>query len=64
MEHDYMTVAGMAEKLHVSEGTVRRYASLGIIGRYQPGGPGAAVRYYLIDNPKEEFRHEDGRCEH
>ena len=45
----YYTPAEMAEKLRVSIPTVRRYAALNIIGSYQPGGKGAAVRYYLLE---------------
>ncbi|MBQ3370078.1 MAG: helix-turn-helix domain-containing protein [Mogibacterium sp.] len=45
----YKTVDEMAKHLRVSPSTVRVYADKGILGRWQPGGKGCAVRYYELE---------------
>ena len=44
----------MSEYLNVHPNTVRSYADKGLIGREQLGGKGHAVRYYLLEERKEE----------
>ena len=49
-----MTVEQMSNYLNVHPNTVRAYADKGLIGREQIGGKNHAVRYYLLEEGKED----------
>ncbi len=39
----------MTKYLKISLNTLRDYADKGLIGKWQPGGKGCAVRYYELE---------------
>lgn len=47
-----MTAKQMTKYLQISICTLREYADKGLIGVWQPGGKGCAVRYYELENPQ------------
>ena len=44
------TAEEMTKHLKISLNTLRDYADKGLIGKWQPGGKGCAVRYYELED--------------
>lgn len=49
-----MTAKQMMKYLQIGQSTLRSYAERGLIGVWQPGGKNCAVRYYELEEEKNE----------
>lgn len=49
MAKKLMTAEQMQKHLQICKTTLREYADKGLIGVWQPGGKGHAVRYYELE---------------